>query len=259
MKNKLSLFMTISTLLILVIPISCTKTGESLAANPTGAGGSTARFTIAGNFLYVVDHTSLKSFEITDPNRPVYKDITEVGLNIETIFPYQDKLFIGSSSSMYIYSLQDPARPQRLSKSDYTLSMACDPIYVKDSVAYAALRVQLTGPCSGRGGLGNSALQVYDIKNPALPVLKNVMNLYSPQGLGVKDSALYVCEREQGLHIFNVTQPYNPIDLGLITGETFYDVIPYGNILIAQVAGGFRLYDIGTNPLQPQLVSSLQN
>lgn len=259
MKNKSSLYLALFILLILVIPISCTKTGESLASNTTGAGGSTARFTIAGNYLYVVDHTSLKSFDITDPDHPVYKDITEVGLSIETIFPYQDKLFIGSSSSMYIYSLQDPARPQRLSKSEYTLTMACDPIYVKDSVAYAALRVQLTGPCSVRGALGNSSLQVYDIKDPAVPVLKNVMDLLSPQGLGVKDSALYVCEREQGLRIFNVSQPYFPIDLGLITGETFYDVIPYGNILIAQVAGGFRLYDISANPLQPQLISSLQN
>ena len=42
-----------------------------------------------------------------------------------------------------------------------------------------------------------------------------------------------------------------------ISGETFYDVIPYANILIAQVAGGFALYDIGTDPLKPVFISKI--
>lgn len=258
-KSKLASWL-IGGVLTLLIPFACTKEGtESLAASPNGAGGSTARFTISGNYLYVVDHTSLKSFDISDPLRPVFKNKTEIGLNIETIFPYQGNLFIGSSSSMYIYSLQNPAQPLRLSKADYTITMACDPIYVKDSVAYAALRAQITGPCSGRGMQGVSTLQIYNIKNPSQPILVNTANLYSPQGLGVKDNALYVCERENGLHLFDVTNPYVPVDKGLMTGTTFYDVIPYGNILIAQVAGGFKLYNIGTDPLQPQLIATLAN
>lgn len=258
MKKSIHNIIVLSSLLALLVPLSCTKNGESLAASANGAGGSTARFTINGNFLYVVDHTSLKSFDISVPSNPVYKDKTEIGLNIETIFPFQDKLFIGSSSSMYIYSLQDPAKPLLLSKSDYTVSMACDPVFVKDSVAYAALRVQLTGPCSSRL-LGQSVLQIYNIKNPGQPILMGTAPLLSPQGLGVKGNALYVCEITNGLHLFDVTDPYVPVDKGLLTGETFYDVIPYGNILIAQVAGGFRLYDIGADPLQPQLLGTVMN
>jgi len=237
----------------------CSKdsTGNNAAANPQGAGGSTARFTIAGNYLYVVDHMSLKSFDITQPANPVYKDKTEIGLNIETIFPYQDKLFIGSASSMYIYSLANPARPLRLARADYTISMACDPVVAKDSVAYAALRVEFTGPCAR--GFGNSSLMVYNIKDISTPVLIAEIGLQSPQGLGVKDSALYVCERTQGMKIFNVSSPYNPVFKKQISTEIFYDVIPYGNILICQVHGGFALFDIGNNPLEPVFISKILN
>src|SRR5262245_61604276 len=110
---------------ILSALISCTK--EAAGVNgvaSTGAGGSTARFTIAGNYLYVVDNLSLKAFDISTNNSPVYKSKTDIGINIETIFPYQDKLFIGSSSTMYIYSLTDPAKPTLLGKAEYTIRMA---------------------------------------------------------------------------------------------------------------------------------------
>ena len=84
-----------------IIITGCTKEGMA-GAESTGVGGSTARFTIVGNYLYVVDNTSLKVFDIANPAvAPVMKSKTELGINIETIFPYQDKLFIGSSFSMY--------------------------------------------------------------------------------------------------------------------------------------------------------------
>ena len=102
-------------IVVLSALISCTKESAGVnGAASAGAGGSTARFTIAGNYLYVVDNLSLKAFDISTNNSPVYKSKTEIGINIETIFPYQDKLFIGSSSTMYIYSLTDPSKPSLL-------------------------------------------------------------------------------------------------------------------------------------------------
>src|SRR4030095_10451618 len=101
---------------ILSALISCTKESALTNGASTGAGGSTARFAIAGNYLYVVDNLSLKAFDLSSNTTPVYKSKTEIGINIETIFPYQDKLFIGSSSTMYVYSLSDPSRPTQLGK-----------------------------------------------------------------------------------------------------------------------------------------------
>lgn len=248
---------TNSILLLLLLSVlinSCTKeSSNSSASSQSGAGGSTARFAIAGNYLYVVDHTSLKSFDISNQASPVFKSKTEIGINIETIFPYQDKLFIGSSSSMYIYSLANPARPERTAQAEYTIRMSCDPVIAKDSVAYATLRA--TGRCGG----GMSALVVFNIKNISAPFHVNTVRLNAPYGLGMKDSALYVCEGQGGLKIFNIRNAYQPKFVSDITGHTFFDVIPYGNILIGQVSDGFVLFDIGVNPLQPVFLSKVLN
>jgi hypothetical protein len=243
------------SLFILSALISCTKETASANGGAPGAGGSTARFTIAGNYLYTVDNLSVKAFDISTNNSPVYKSKTDIGINIETIFPYQDKLFIGSSSTMYIFSLADPARPKLSGKAEYTIRMACDPVVARDSVAYATLRANTN--C----GTGQSALVVYSIKNLSSPQLMRTVSLIGPYGLGFKSNALYVCEGNRGLSIFNVASAYNPVFVSDISvpNTIFYDVIPYGNILIAQVNDGFILYDIGTNPLQPSFLSRISN
>ena len=54
-----------------------------------------ARFTIVGDCLYTVDHTTLKVVDITNPAHPgamPFKDV-ELGFDIETIFCYDDMLF----------------------------------------------------------------------------------------------------------------------------------------------------------------------
>lgn len=231
----------------------CSKdTAANNAAANNGAGGSTARFTILGNYLYVVDHTSLKSFDISNPTAPVYKDKTEIGFNIETIFPYQDKLFIGSSNAMYIFSLANPARPLQLSRSEYVIRMSCDPVVARDSVAYATLRG--TSACGG----STSALVVYNIKNLAAPQLMRQVPLINPFGLGMKENALYICDGANGLKVFDISNTYNPAFVSTIMSRTFYDVIPYGNILLAQTNMGFSLYDI-TNALQPVFLAEVYN
>jgi len=232
----------------------CTKDNASATGGEAaGAGGSTARFTIAGNFLYVVDNAKLKAFDISNPAAaPVLKSTTDVGINIETIFPYQDKLFIGSSFAMHIFSLSNPEKPTRLAQADYIIRMSCDPVVAKDSTAYATLNG--TGPCGG----GGSRLVVYDIKDIAKPVLKGEHMLSGPHGLGISDSALYVCDGSAGLKVYNVRNTYSPQLLRTIQGETYFDVIPYGNILICQVNSGIALYDISTRH-QPVFLSKILN
>lgn len=245
----------LSGLMLVILYTNCNKESvQTDSSNQTaGAGGSTARFTIVGNYLYTVDHTSLKSFFISNPDQPVFKSKTDIGINVETIFPYQDKLFIGSSSSMYIFSLENPDKPRLVGSATYQIHMSCDPVVVKDNAAYATLRAD--GPC----GWGMSSLVVYDVSSLSSPVLKTTLPLSSPYGLGVAQHALYVCDGENGLVIFDVSDPYSPNRVSEIDDKTFYDVIPYDNILICQVSDGFALYDIGTDPLNPVFISNVSN
>src|SRR5687767_14036838 len=104
------------------------------ATSSTGKGGSLARFTIAGNYLYLADWSSLKLFDISIPQQPVQKPTVNVGFGIETIFPYKDKLFIGAMQGMYIYSIANPATPVKQASVQHLRS--CDPVVANDSIAY---------------------------------------------------------------------------------------------------------------------------
>ncbi len=223
----------------------CSKSSEtstSQNASGEGKGGSTARFAIAGNYLYSVDETNLKAFDISDPLKPVLKNDIPIGFQIETIFPFKDKLFIGSTTQVYIFSLDDPARPKALSTAiSPSVLRRCDPVVAKDTVAFATLRTN--GACGGT----QSILAIYDIKDIEKPFEKASFSLGEPYGLGYADDVLYVCDKQMGLLVFDIKDPYQPILLKTLSGASFSDVIPYGNTLICWTDSGIRLYDISDN------------
>src|SRR5690606_26062828 len=97
----------------LLLP-SCEK-GDSFAPGGSdigiGKGGSLARFIIVGDYLYVVDGNMLQTFSLSELDNPVKINSLQVGFDIETIFAFKDKLFIGSKSALFIFSIANPAQP----------------------------------------------------------------------------------------------------------------------------------------------------
>lgn len=216
---------------------SCNKSTDVNSVAPgTGTGGSLARFTIALNHLYVVDNRQLYTFSISDQQNPVQVHVASIGFDVETIYVWNDKLFIGSRDAMYLYSIADPGKPELLGTASHV--RACDPVVASDSVAYVTVR---SG--SNCGGVVN-ALYVYDLKNVLQPVQKNITNLGNPHGLGMSGNTLFVCDANNGLRVFDITSQYNPSPIGTVKGETFYDCIPDGNLLICMIEGGTAIYDI---------------
>ncbi|MCG8328327.1 MAG: hypothetical protein MI974_11610, partial [Chitinophagales bacterium] len=69
---------------------------ESAAASSTGIGGSLARFTIVGDFLYTIDNTTLTIFDLSEPSTPTSVSAIPVGTGVETIFPLNDFLLMGT-------------------------------------------------------------------------------------------------------------------------------------------------------------------
>jgi len=233
--------------------LTCSKDAATTyaAASGTGQGGSLARFTIVGNCLYTVDNEKLKVFSIIDPANPILKKTIDAGFEIETIYPFKDKLFIGSTSVIHIFSIDDPENPQKLSTAiSPTVMRRCDPVVAKDSVAFATLRTN--GPCGGM----ESKLVAFDIKNITNPIQRASISVSEPYGLGYADTILYVCDRYQGLLIFNIKNAYNPGLINSISGNWYLDVIPYYNTLICWVSDGVILYDI-SNPASPKFIAKI--
>ncbi len=228
-------------LLLAVIAVfcctSCNKDDNSgFAGADTGTGGSLARFTITLDHLYVVDGKNLYTFDLASGGEPVKVNTTSIGFNIETIYTWKDKLFIGSRDAMYVYSIANPAEPSLLGTASHV--RACDPVVATDTVAYVTVRTGTT--CGGN----TNALYIYDLHNVVQPILKNTVNLNNPHGLGIQDGILYVCDGNSGLRVYTLKEAYNPVLNRTITGETFYDCIPYGDLLICMIEGGTALYDI---------------
>ncbi|WP_074238218.1 LVIVD repeat-containing protein [Chitinophaga niabensis] len=240
-------------LLLLLITFSCSKEGAKTSdyGSGGGKGGSLARFAIAGNYLYVVNQSTLQVFDIANPAAPVRKGITNLNWDIETIFSYDNKLFIGSGSAMYIFDITDPAKPKQESRVNHFRS--CDPIVTQGTTAFVTLR-------GGNACGGNvNALMAYNVKDTKNPVLKAQLPLNGPYGLGVQDSALYVCDGAKGLAVFNIKNPEQPKLLKYLEdGEIYYDVIPYQGVLIAYVKSGVRFFDI-SKPQEPASLSALMN
>ena len=208
----------------------------------TGQGGSLARFAILGNYLYSVDEQQLKVFDISNAADPILKKTVDIGFAIETIFPFKDKLFIGYTSQVYIYSITDPENPQKLGTAiSPQVLRRCDPVVAKDTVAFATLRTN--GPCGGT----QSILAVYDIKDVTNPVQKATYPVSEPYGLGYSNDVLYVCDKFLGLVVLDISKPYQPGLIKSIKDGSYIDVIPYQNTLICWVTTGIILYDISNN------------
>lgn len=245
--------------LILVILLAltmgaCSKSDTSGTNNTgggtSGQGGSLARFTIAGNYLYVVDDSKLYAYSISQSDRPQLKSNVNIGFAIETIYPYGDKLFIGSQSAMYVYSIADPEVPVLLGAASHVRS--CDPVVANDTFAYVTVR-------SGSNCGGNvNALMVYSLTNIMQPRQLNTVALENPWGLGISGNRLFVCNGSNGLNTYDITNPAKPSLVRKLQTESFYDVIiTPDRMLIAMIQDGMALYQISNTSDSLALLSKI--
>lgn len=220
---------------------ACSKSDNAASADSAavGKGGSLARFTIANDRLYVVDDLKLNTYSLDNPNSPKMTSSVILGEDIETIYSYKDKLFIGSQNAMYIYSIATPDQPFKLGTATHV--RACDPVVATDTVAYVTTRNGSS--CGG----GNNALYIYNIRNVLQPKQVAMISMQSPWGLGMSSNRLFVCNGSSGMGVYDISSPYNPVFTRQITDATYYDVIVYEDMLICMVEGGTLLYQLKNN------------
>ncbi len=206
------------------------------SANSSGVGGSLARFTISGEFLYTVDQTQMHVFGIEDAPNPSLRNTVNIGWGIETIFPYESNLFIGSQTGMFIYDITNPVSPVQLSVFEH--ARACDPVYVDGDRAYVTLRDGTT--CQNF----TNQLDVLDVSTLTAPRLLRSYDMHHPIGLSVVDNTLFLCEDDEGVKVFDVTEWDQIADnqLAHVKGLTAYDVITLPWLNIALVIGQDGLY-----------------
>jgi len=172
------------------------NSGPSSSTNNSiiGIGGSLARFSVINDYLYVINTQQLVAYNLDNPSKPQKTQITDVDWGIETLFPYKNYLFIGGNAGMFIYDATTPEAPTYV--SEFRHANACDPVFVKDDIAYVTLRD------------GNfcqnfiNQLDVIDVSDISNPTLIESFDMFNPHGLSVRDNNLYICEGAAGLKVF---------------------------------------------------------
>lgn len=210
----------------------------------SGRGGSMARFTVHGDYLYTVDNSTLKMFDLSTPEQPRYLERKDqaLGFGIETIFNKDSLLFIGSQDGMYIYSVARPEFPQELSRVSHIRS--CDPVVASGNYAYVTLNSQSVW-CGGTSNL----LNIYDISDLSGPKLKKEVSMNGPKGLGIDGNKLFVCDITAGIKVYDVSNPVDPVYMADLSGipetdgVTPYDVIPVNGLLLTSTDRGLYQFD----------------
>ena len=205
------------------------------AASPFGMGGSMARFSIVSNSLYTVNESMLNVYSITVPESPVSVNKLSIGFGIETIFPFKDKLFIGSNSGVFIYDIANQSSPSKIGQFSHVT--ACDPVVADEKNAFVTLS-------SGtRCSSASNQLDVLDISSLTSPTLVKTYAMTNPHGLSKDGNSLFICDGTAGLKVYDATDVK---DLKLktnIKGFETYDVIAYNNVAIVVAKDGLFQYD----------------
>lgn len=233
-----------------VFTLASASTGQSNASisGPAGVGGSMARFTIVNDRLYTVSNSHLDVFNISNAVDPQRGNPVHIGWNIETIYPFKDKLFIGSMTGMQVYSLANPDAPAHLAQFQHAQS--CDPVIADDNYAYVTLH-------SGNMCMGSlNQLDIVKLNNLSNPVLQKTYQMTSPHGLSKDGNLLFICDGEAGLKLYNASDVMNLQLLKVVSTKTAYDVITFNKIALLVGDDGLYQYDY-SDPSMIRLLSKI--
>jgi len=206
------------------------------AAPQTGIGGSLARFSVVNDFLYTVSTSELYAFDISDASTPNKTSQKQLGnWFIETIYPFQDKLFIGSNNGMLIYDIANPSSPSYVSKFGHVRS--CDPVITDGQHAYVTLRSGTQ--CQGF----TNQLEVLNVSNLTQPSLVKTYGMTNPHGLSKDGNLLFICDGSDGLKVYDASNVNQLKQINKIGGLETYDVILQNKVAIVVAKDGLYQYD----------------
>ncbi len=216
------------------------------ANDPSGNGqaGSLARFGVVSDHLFAVNGQSLKVFDISNMQKPEFKKNENLGVNVETIFARDSKtLFIGTTSGMYIYNIEDAPDVRYISHYEHIVS--CDPVVANSDYAFVTLRTENNSNVCWNG---TNQLDVVDIRTLENPDLVRTLPMEQPLGLGLHGDTLLVCD--DGIKIYDVSDAPNPQLINHLSNIDANDLIPRGDLIIVVGDNGFSQYRFKNGNLQ---------
>jgi hypothetical protein len=214
---------------------SLASAASSAAAAP-GVSGSMAMMALIGNYLYVIpEEHSLGIVSLENPRTPALLSTIPGGADLETIYPFKDKLFLGSDIGTFVFDISSPSQPVKV--GEFSHGNACDPVITDGSYAYITLH-------SGThcGGASNE-LDIVDVHNLMQPFWIMAYPMSSPKGLTKDGNTLFVCDGNSLVKVFDATDPHFLRLINEIKVSGPYDLISGNNLLMVVGDKGLYQYD----------------
>ncbi|MEL7219677.1 MAG: hypothetical protein AAGJ93_00080 [Bacteroidota bacterium] len=214
-----------------ILLIGCAESSGDIAAEAsgsTGQGGSLARFTIIGNYLYTLESDALQWFEIAADGKLTQKGELQLNEGKETIFPLDNLLFLGATDGLSIFQVEAEGEP--VFQSEIEHFVGCDPVVADDEFAYVTLRLE-----SCPGVFRNNTidvLNIYDVTDITNPQEIASYPMNDPRGLGLAGDILFVGQGANGMVIMDVTDPLDVQTITTLEDVHVNDVIVLPEVLL---------------------------
>lgn len=225
--------------------VGCTD----MSSNGTGVGGSYAIFAVIDSFLYYLDGNNLVTLDISDPDTVKVLSRTYIDWTVETLFPTEEYLYIGGRGGMYVLDRMNPASPKKVCTLQHF--QAYDPVVVQDTVAYVTLRA------GNWGGNAKDVLLVVSVANPKSAYVLNEVSTFTPYGLAVADTLVYVSNGNNGFTLFNVADPGKVTQIKYWNTPATKDFIWIGDILYVMAFSNVMIYNVD-DPESPLLLAKIE-
>lgn len=239
--KKIKFSISIIAICIFIFSSCKDNNGVNATNNGTnGTAGSLTRFILVENYLYTVDQTTLKVFEVDKTNTKFLNSIS-VGFNIETVFARENTLFLGSSTGIHIFDISNRKVPIHLSIYEHIYS--CDPVVANQNYAFATLSTERI-----RCSRGVNRMDIIDISNLSKPKAVKSLTLSYPEGLGiVSPERLVVCDI--GFKLYDISNSKDPKLIDNLTSDYPYDIIPNNGDFIAVAKNSIMNLSIANDKL----------
>jgi hypothetical protein len=242
MKNNI---ISVLVIIVTIVATACTKNIDPTSANGFGGNtvasvGSTARFAISNNRLYALGKNDVTVVDIADPKNMAIMTRQQLNQELETIFPFGDALFIGTTTGVYGYNISNP---NLLTNPRFINHLrACDPVVANDKNMYLTLRSGTA--CNTQINMLQHYTYTLPSSNDVQMQYVNQQTMVSPRGLALANNNLFVCDAGIKVYTLGSNGAPNYIKTQAMDGYECYDMIPRGNNLIVQHNKGVSFCNI---------------
>ena len=207
-----------------------------VSSKSNGTAGSMAAMVLMNDYLYAVtERHSLGVVNVSTEASPVFISSQFAGFDLETIYPFEDKLFLGSATGMFMFDVSNPETPAQLGQ--FAHGRACDPVVTDGNYAYVTLHAGTQ--CGG----DVNELNIVDVKDLMNPTLVKTYLLTKPTGLCKDGDLLFVCDDKSGVRVYNAANPSDLKLLQQIATDEPYDIVAGNKRAIVVAKDGLYQYD----------------